>query len=116
MTDIYHNPRCTKSRQTLALLEKNNIPINIIDYISQPPDVDTLRFLVKQLGLSPRDLLRKNEVLYKELGLKNEGLTDTVLIQAMSQHPKLIERPIVVYSDKAKLGRPPEAVMELFDL
>ena len=112
MTDIYHNPRCTKSRQTLALLEKNNI----IDYISQPPDVDTLRILVKQLGLSPRDLLRKNEVLYKELGLKNEGLSDTVLIQAMSQHPKLIERPIVVYSDKAKLGRPPEAVMELFDL
>ena len=114
MTDIYHNPRCTKSRQTLALLEKNNIPINIIDYISQPPDVDTLRILVKQLGLSPRDLLRKNEVLYKELGLKNEGLTDTVLIQAMSQHPKLIERPIVINERQGIIGRPPEKVLSLF--
>ena len=114
MTDIYHNPRCTKSRQTLALLEKNNIPINIIDYISQPPDVDTLRILVKQLGLSPRDLLRKNEVLYKELGLKNEGLTDTVLIQAMSQHPKLIERPIVINERQSIIGIPPEKVLSLF--
>ena len=114
MTDIYHNPRCTKSRQTLALLEKNNIPINIIDYISQPPDVDTLRILVKQLGLSPRDLLRKNEVLYKELGLKNEGLTDTVLIQATSQHPKLIERPIVINERQGIIGRPPEKVLSLF--
>jgi|TARA_B100000795_G_scaffold73112_1_gene51731 arsenate reductase len=116
MTDIYHNPRCTKSRQTLALLKKNDIQTNIIDYMSQPPDVDTLRVLIKQLGLSPRSLLRKNEAIYKELGLKNQDLTDTLILQAMSQYPKLIERPIVVHSDNAKIGRPPVAVLELFAL
>ena len=116
MTDIFHNPHCTKSRQTLALLEKNNIQTNIIDYMSQPLNNTALRLLVKQLGISPRDLLRKNEDIYKELGLNDQDLSDTVILEVMSQYPKLIERPIVVHSDKAKLGRPPEAVLELFAL
>ena len=75
MTDIYHNPRCTKSRQTLALLEKNNIQTNIIDYMSQPPNITALTLLVKQLGMSPRGLLRKNEGIYKELGLNDQDLS-----------------------------------------
>lgn len=116
MTDIYHNPRCSKSRQTLALLEQNNIQANIIDYIKQPLDVATLATLVEQLAIAPRDLLRKGEAVYKELGLKETSLSDTVLLQAMSDHPKLIERPIVVHEGKAKLGRPPEDVLELFAL
>jgi arsenate reductase len=116
MTDIYHNPRCSKSRQTLALLEQNNIQANIIDYIKQPLDVATLATLVEQLAIAPRDLLRKGEAVYKELGLKEASLSDTVLLQAMSEHPKLIERPIVVHEGKAKLGRPPEDVLELFAL
>ena len=116
MTDIYHNPRCSKSRQTLALLEQNSIQVNIIEYIKQPPNVVTLETLVKQLAIAPRDLLRKGEAIYKELGLKEVSLSDTVLLQAMSEHPKLIERPIVVHEGKAKLGRPPEAVLELFAL
>ena len=116
MTDIYHNPRCSKSRQTIALLEQNSIQANIIDYIKQPPNVATLETLVKQLAIAPRDLLRKGEAVYKELGLKDASLSDTVLLQAMSEHPKLIERPIVVHEGKAKLGRPPEDVLELFAL
>jgi arsenate reductase len=115
MTDIYHNPRCSKSRQTLALLEQNNIHATVINYLDQPPNVDTLAALVEQLGITPRDLLRKGEVIYKELGLKDPSLSDAALLQAMSEYPKLIERPIVVHKGKAKLGRPPEAVLELFE-
>jgi arsenate reductase len=116
MTDIYHNPRCSKSRQTLALLEQHNIQANIIDYIKQPPTVSTLGTLVEQLAITPRDLLRKGEAIYKELGLKETSLSGSILLQAMSEHPKLIERPIVVHDGKAKLGRPPEDVLELFAL
>jgi len=114
MTDIYHNPRCSKSRQTLALLEQHNIQANVIDYLTQAPDIETLKTLIKQLGITPRDLLRKSEAIYKELGLKDASLSDAELLQAMATHPKLIERPIVVHNNLAKIGRPPEAVLDLF--
>jgi arsenate reductase len=114
MTDIYHNPRCSKSRQTLALLEENGITPTIIDYLNNPPSATTLREVLKQLELTPRELLRKGEVVYKELGLKDVTLSDDDLIEAMIKHPKLIERPIVIHNNKAKLGRPPEAVLTLF--
>jgi arsenate reductase (glutaredoxin) len=114
MTDIYHNPRCSKSRQTLALLEGKGITPTIVDYLNTPPTVETLRQVLKQLGLTPRELLRKGEVVYKELGLKDTTLSDEDLIKAMAEHPKLIERPIVIHNGQAKLGRPPEAVLTLF--
>jgi len=114
MTDIYHNPRCSKSRQTLALLEDKGITPTIVDYLNTPPTVETLRQVLKQLGLTPRELLRKGEVVYKELGLKDTTLSDEDLIKAMAEHPKLIERPIVIHNGQAKLGRPPEAVLTLF--
>ncbi|MBT3505891.1 MAG: arsenate reductase (glutaredoxin) [Piscirickettsiaceae bacterium] len=114
MTDIYHNPRCSKSRQTLALLEDKGITPTIVDYLNTPPTVETLRQVLKQLELTPRELLRKGEVVYKELGLKDTTLSDEDLIKAMAEHPKLIERPIVIHNGQAKLGRPPEAVLTLF--
>ena len=114
MTDIYHNPRCSKSRQTLALLEGKGITPTIVDYLNTPPTVETLRQVLKQLELTPRELLRKGEVVYKELGLKDTTLSDEDLIKAMAEHPKLIERPIVIHNGQAKLGRLPEAVLTLF--
>jgi arsenate reductase len=114
MTDIYHNPRCSKSRQTLALLEENGITPNIVDYLNQPPSADTLKQVLDQLGMKPRDLLRKGEVVYKELGLKDPTISDDDLIDAMINNPKLIERPIVIHNGEAKIGRPPESVLALF--
>lgn len=113
MTDIYHNPRCSKSRQTLALLEEQGITPNVIEYLNSPPDVATLKTLLGQLGITPRELLRKGEVIYKELGLKDPDLSDDALLKAMTEHPKLIERPIVVHNGQARLGRPPESVLEI---
>ena len=114
MTDIYHNPRCSKSRQTLALLEENNITPNIVDYLNEPPSADTLKQVLSQLNMNPRELLRKGEVVYKELGLKDPTISDDDLIDAMTNNPKLIERPIVIHNGHAKMGRPPESVLDLF--
>jgi len=113
MVDIYHNPRCSKSRQTLALLEENGVTPNIIEYLKQPPTADTLKKLLSQLEIPARDLLRKSEAIYKELKLSDKTLSDAQLIQAMVKNPKLIERPIVINNNKAKIGRPPEAVLEI---
>jgi len=110
---IYHNPRCSKSRQTLALLEENGVQANVIEYLKTPPTVDSLTIIISQLGISARQLLRKGEAIYKELNLKDETLSDEHLIQAMCEHPKLIERPIVINNGKAKIGRPPESVLEI---
>lgn len=110
---IYHNPRCSKSRQTLTILLEKTKNIEIVDYLKQPPRPDELAELVTQLGITPRQLLRKNEAQYKSLGLNKPDLTDEELLNLMSQHPKLIERPIVVNNGKARLGRPPEAVIEI---
>jgi len=110
---IYHNPRCSKSRQTLALLKEKNIEPEIILYLETPPNTNELTELLGKLGISARELLRKGEDAYKENNLKDDSLSEAQLIQAMHDHPKLIERPIVVVNDKAALGRPPEQVLEI---
>ncbi|WP_078084599.1 arsenate reductase (glutaredoxin) [Microbulbifer mangrovi] len=113
MWTIYHNPRCSKSRQTLQLLQDNNIEPEVVLYLETPPDAAALKSLLGMLGIGARDLLRKGEDAYKALNLKDTALADEALIEAMVTHPKLIERPIVVKGDKAVLGRPPENVLEL---
>jgi arsenate reductase len=110
---IYHNPRCSKSRQTLAILEENGISPDIILYLETTPDAKTINALLKKLGISARDLLRKGEDAYKELNLKDTSLDDAFIIEKMTEFPKLIERPIVVKGDKAVLGRPPENALKL---
>lgn len=113
MWTIYHNPRCSKSRQTLQLLQDNQIEPEVVLYLETPPDSAALKALLTKLGISARELLRKGEDDYKSLNLKDPSLTDEQLIEAMATHPKLIERPIVVKGDQAVLGRPPENVLEL---
>ena len=110
-TTIYHNPRCSKSRQTLALLEERGIAPRVVDYLKTPPSAAELKTILKQLGLRPRDLMRKGEPLYAELGLKDRDLDDDALIALMVANPILIERPIVVSGGKAAIGRPPESVL-----
>ncbi len=113
---IYHNPRCSKSRQTLQLLRERGIEPEIIEYLKTPPDAKTLKKLLGMLGLSPRQLMRRKEAPYRELNLADESLSEEQLIQAMVENPILIERPIVVVDDKrAALGRPPEQVLEILD-
>ncbi|MFO0997038.1 MAG: arsenate reductase (glutaredoxin) [Alphaproteobacteria bacterium] len=107
---IYHNPRCSKSRETLALLTAKGIKPKIIEYLASPPTSSELKGLLKKLGMSPRDLMRKKEAVYAKLGLGKPGLSDDALVKAMVENPVLIERPIVVNGAKAALGRPPEAV------
>lgn len=110
---IYHNPRCSKSRQALKLLEQQGIEPTIIKYLETPPDQAQLSHILDLLGLEPRDLMRRKEKEYKALGLDDPGLSRDQLIQAMVDHPKLIERPIVVKDGRAALGRPPEQVLEV---
>ena len=110
---IYHNPRCSKSRQTLAILEENGVSPEIILYLEETPDAKTINLLLKKLGITARELLRKGEDAYKELNLKDTSLNDDVLIEKMTEFPKLIERPIIVKGDKAVLGRPPENALKL---
>ena len=112
-TTIYHNPRCSKSRQTLALLEERGISPRVVDYLKTPPSAAELRAILKKLGLRPRDLMRKGEPRYAELGLKDCDADDDTLIALMVANPILIERPIVVSGGKAALGRPPESVLEI---
>lgn len=112
---IYHNPRCSKSRQTLQILHDRNIQPDIIDYLNNPPSVDELNTLLALLNLEPRELIRKQESEYKALGLDDPLLTREVLIDSMVSNPKLIERPIVVNGQKAAIGRPPEAVLAILD-
>ncbi|MBB3167807.1 arsenate reductase (glutaredoxin) [Simiduia aestuariiviva] len=114
MTTIYHNPRCSKSRETLALLEAKGITPEIVRYLETPPSAAQIKTLLRQLGLSARALLRTGEEAYKTLNLADTGLSEQALIDAMAAHPKLIQRPIVVHGSKAAMGRPPEAVLELF--
>jgi len=110
---IYHNPRCSKSRATLDLLEENGAAPEIIDYQVTPPSEADLKAILAKLGLKPRDIMRSGEDIYRELGLDDEGLSDDALIAAMHQHPILIERPIVVNGERAALGRPPESVLKI---
>ena len=110
---IYHNPRCSKSRQTLALLEENGIDPEVRLYLDAPPGAAELSGLLGKLSLSPRQLLRKGESAFTAAGLDDESLPDEAVIAAMVAHPILIERPIVVSGERAVLGRPPENVLEL---
>ncbi len=110
---IYHNPRCSKSRATLAMIEEKGIAPQIIEYLKEGPDAETLTRVLDMLGKSPRDILRKGEDAYKELGLSDASKSDEELIAAMVAHPVLIERPIVLSGDKAALGRPPEQVLDI---
>ena len=110
---LYHNPRCSKSRQTLQLLEENGVTPEVILYLDTPPNAEEIKTLLKKLGISARELLRKGEDAYKENNLSDTSLSDDILISAMTNSPKLIERPIAVSGSKAVLGRPPENVMQL---
>lgn len=111
---IYHNPRCSKSRETLKLLEDAGIEPEVILYLETPPTVATLQDLLKKLGFSSaRQLMRKGEEIYKELSLVDKSLSEAQLLQAMAENPKLIERPIVLANGKARLGRPPEQVKDI---
>ncbi|MET4805731.1 arsenate reductase (glutaredoxin) [Limibacillus sp. MBR-115] len=109
---LYHNPRCSKSRQTLALLQDRGVKPQVIEYLKTPPDAATLSDILDKLSMAPRDLMRRKEAVYGELGLDNPELDRDALIQAMVENPILIERPILVVDGrKAALGRPPEQVL-----
>lgn len=112
---IYHNPRCTKSRQTLELLRDRGVEPEVILYLETPPDTATLKTLVKKLGLKrAHELVRTKEKEYRDAGLSKDSDDDTV-IRAISEYPKLLERPVVVKGKQAVIGRPPENVLELIE-
>lgn len=113
MIRFYHNPRCSKSREALSLLQQQTADIEIIDYLKHPPSAAELDQLLTLLGMEPRDLMRKKEVEYLELHLDDLTLERKHLISAMVQHPRLIERPIAVSANHAVVGRPPEQVLTL---
>ncbi|MBB1270755.1 arsenate reductase (glutaredoxin) [Shewanella sp. SR44-3] len=112
---IYHNPRCSKSRETLALLEARGLNIKVVEYLKQPPTADEITHLLSLLGLSARQLMRTKETEYKALGLDDESLTESQLIDAMVTTPKLIERPIVLANGKAAIGRPLENILAILE-
>ena len=108
---IFHNPRCSKSRQTLTILEDNGVDFDIIEYLKESPNKETLLQIINLLDIKPRDLMRKGETVYKEKHLNRENLTDDDLVQFMVDNPILIERPIVYDDNRAIIGRPPENVL-----
>ncbi len=110
---IYHNPRCSTCRQTMALLDEKGETPEVIEYLETPPTEAELKEIIEMLGIKPRDLMRKKEKIYKELELSDESLPDAALIMAMASHPQLIERPIVIKDGKAALGRPPKLVLDI---
>ncbi|WP_428943731.1 arsenate reductase (glutaredoxin) [Pantoea sp. FN060301] len=111
---IYHNPRCSKSRETLALLREKGVEPEIVLYLETPPDAATLQDLVEKLGFSSaRELMRTKEPLYRSLDLGDNRISEAALLAAMASHPALIERPIVIANGKARLGRPPEQVLTI---
>lgn len=112
-TTIYHNPRCSKSRATLELLNEKKMDISVVKYLETPPDRKTLENILEMLGIEPRDLMRKGEKEYKENNLADESLGRDELIDAMLKFPRLIERPIVVKDGKAAIGRPIQNVIDI---
>lgn len=110
---ILHNPRCSKSRQTLALLEEKGVQPTIVEYLKTPPSAGEIADILAKLAVEPRDLMRTKEAEYKEQGLDNPDLTAEQLIDAMVATPKLIERPVVLANGKAAIGRPPEQVLDI---
>ena len=111
---IWHNPRCSKSREALKLLQEKGIEPKIYKYLDEHPTKEQIKEVLKMLGVGPREIMRTKEKIYKELGLKDVS-DDEKLIEAMVEHPKLIERPIVIKDGKAVLGRPPQKVIELVE-
>ncbi|WP_146568834.1 arsenate reductase (glutaredoxin) [Posidoniimonas corsicana] len=114
-TKIYHNPRCSKSRSALALLEERGAPFEVIRYLEDPPSAKELLQIARLLGIKPAELARKGEKLYKELGLADQQLTDKQWAAVLAEHPQLIERPIVVTGGRAAIGRPIENVEAILD-
>jgi arsenate reductase len=112
MIKIYHNNRCSKSRCGLEVLEKSGKPFEIVKYLENVPTEKELKDIIKLLNIKPIDLVRKNESIWKEL-YKDKGLSDSEIIKAMVEHPKLIERPIVINGNKAVIGRPAEAILDI---
>ena len=112
---LYHNPRCSKSRGALELLQERGVSPRVVAYLETPPGVEDLRSLVAMLGVPARELVRTGEPEYAALGLADPTMTDERLIAAMAAHPKLIERPIFIHEGRAVIGRPPERVLELLD-
>lgn len=110
---IYHNPRCSKSRQTLQLLGENGVAPQVIEYLKTPPSQAELTQLLKMLKISARELMRTKDDLYRKLNLDDPALSNDDLINAMATHPALIERPIVIHDGKAVIGRPPEKILEI---
>lgn len=110
---LYHNPRCSKSRSALELLESRGLAPSIVRYLDTPLSAAELKALLGKLGIAPRQLLRSGEDEYRELGLADESLSDDRLIEAMASHPRLIERPILVVGERAVVGRPPEKILEI---
>lgn len=113
---LYHNPNCSKSRQTLQLLQERNLQVNIVEYLQAPPSKEMLEQVLSQLNMEPRELMRKNESVYKELNLADPSLSHDDLVNAMLQNPILIERPIVIVDNKkAAIGRPPENILQIIE-
>ena len=112
MIKIYHNPRCRKSREGLQIVEASGQDFEIVPYLKEIPSFDELQSVIAMLGISPIELVRKNEVIWKE-NFKGKELSDSDIIQAMIDHPKLIERPIVINTNKAVVGRPPEKIQQI---
>ncbi len=112
---IYHNPRCSKSRATLALLEENDVNPEIVYYLDTPPSGEELTELLAKLGIGIKDIIRTSEPEYGELGLDDESLSETIVFDIVCKHPKLIQRPIVVKGEQAILGRPPENILALLE-
>jgi len=110
---IYHNPRCSKSRETLQLLEDNNVNPEIIDYLEDPPTAGELSSIIVKLGVGARDLLRTTEQVYRDAELDDDSLTDEEIIEAICEYPALLQRPIVVSGEKAIIGRPPTRVLDI---
>ena len=110
---LYHNPRCSKSRQTLALLEERGIEPDVIEYLKTPPDAATITGLLDKLGIRAIELIRRGEAPFTELALAGKEADKAALIEAMASHPILIERPIVVSGNQARIGRPPESVLDI---
>lgn len=110
---IYHNPRCSKSRETLQLITDRQIDPEIIDYLEDPPSVEDLKRIISLLGVTARDLLRTTEPVYRDAELDDDSLTDDEIIEAICEYPALLQRPIVVIGDRAVIGRPPSRVLDL---
>jgi arsenate reductase (glutaredoxin) len=110
---IWHNPRCSKSRLALQLLEENGVTPTIVEYLKLPPSAKEINIVLKKLGLEPRDVMRKGEDVFGANNLSNDAKTRDELITAMVNNPILIERPIVIKGDKAAIGRPPESILEI---